>query len=275
MKWFCLFLLSASFLSASETYGVEEVDNALISQNKPVIGEVYLCVQRPSYAGSDTQYFESAFNLEVKPADLLVSVGLVMPDAKHRKFESQFDHQFRPYLPFKLFKDKDENDIIKLAFYGKIVHLVCKKTTDDDFLKKHYPDVATFKDLYNRLLHSVFEFPKYTKKDVNFLVDKKILARISERCSYESCQWWHGTLGYASLLEHASNGSLLELSHACQRVIHKQFKPVEEYAEERASHNGVLWSELQALRHSIECLSLIIEKQHEKSKPIRELSNQN
>jgi hypothetical protein len=262
MKLLGLFFLSASFLLALETYDIAEICDKR-QQEAPIIGEAHLYFHSPIYAGTDTEYYKTAFNITVKPEDLLARVIIGLKDSnssdlylKQKDFQRQFNHEFHEFLPFNLFKDKKNNEIIALTFHGKLVHLKC---TISAALKTK--SIHSMSDLYNNLLLQVFEFPNYESRDKFLLLEKGVLTKVGEN------SFFHGLEGYKSLLAHTPISSLAAVGAICLKTIRERSDFVQRQTDPLFGSNArwdkrpLVEGSLEVIQNITQCMQMIIEKQ--------------
>ncbi len=181
-------------------------NNNSLMQLNDVKGHLYLYNTSLIYAGSDIAYYKEAFDIDVMPSDILAPVKVASENVKEddltrreKEFKNQLSRTFKSFLPLKVFMGKEENDIVKLVFYGQVVHLKCMTSYMD---KERYNFINPFSNTYSSLLLKFLENQNSQHRDKNLLVDGKVLV------CFGTSSHAHGAMGYNAIIEHCPTQDL-------------------------------------------------------------------
>jgi hypothetical protein len=240
--------------------GINGFEKISIEPSKPIIGEVRLTMQQPFYKGREAMYLNSVFKLNVEPSDLIVEVS-VTPE----KLVKYFTHG-KFYLPFKMFMEKKENDIIALSHWNVPIHLVCKMpdTHTEEWQSKFFL-IKSLNDVYYLLMMSTFEHPdRFQTNDTRYLVKNEILQEV------DGHTYFHGKEGYKSLVTHTPINLLPELSLVCCAYAEGQLDQIRKLvtSQSETSPNKIDETEhvkgieelVIAVQNNVDCVKMIINK---------------
>lgn len=110
---------------------------------------------------------EKAFDIKLKPSDLLVEVAVSSPTLPNWAFyqhpKLNDDCFFPEFVPLKFIRSSRTGDVVEIPVFNRIARLTCCATTDG------------FEDRRNAMLEEFQRRPTFDSRDKNMLIQKGIL----------------------------------------------------------------------------------------------------